>query len=142
MSGILKEELDRQERLQAKYSAMLEALPKGALRKKKIGQKIYFYLVSRKDDQIVTEYLCQGDSPEAKSFEEQDAKRRDIKSKFKSVKEDIAEIKKALGKFAKKIKCLPWDTSMRGAGSPVVKIYREGFYPSLSGKRRIISCPP
>ena len=95
VNGILKEELNRLERLQAKYSAMLDALPKGALRKKKIGQKIYFYLVSRKGDQIVTEYLCQGDSPEAKSFEEQDAKRRDIKSKFKSVKEDIAKIRKA-----------------------------------------------
>ncbi|MBQ3840307.1 MAG: hypothetical protein II819_10320 [Fibrobacter sp.] len=101
VNGILKEELDRLERLQAKYSAMLKALPKGSLRKKKIGQKIYFYLVSRKGDQVVTEYLCQGDSPEAKSFEEQDAKRRDIKSKFKSVKEDIAEIKKAIGKFAR-----------------------------------------
>ena len=101
VNGILREELDRLERLQAKYSSMLEALPKGALRKKKIGQKIYFYLVSRKGDQVVTEYLCQGDSPKAKSFEEQDAKRRDIKSKFKSVKADIVEIKKALGKFAR-----------------------------------------
>jgi hypothetical protein len=99
VNGILKEELNRLERLQSKYSAMLEALPKGSLRKKKIGQRIYFYLVSRKGDQVVTEYLCQGNSPEAKSFEEQDAKRRDVKSKFKSVKEDIAEIKKALGKF-------------------------------------------
>ena len=53
------------------YSAMLEALPKGSLREKKIGQKIYFYLVSRKGDRVVTEYLCQGDKPEAKSFEEQ-----------------------------------------------------------------------
>ena len=71
MNGISKEELDRLERLQAKYSAMLEALPKGSLREKKIGQKIYFYLVSRKGDRVVTEYLCQGDNPEAKSFEEQ-----------------------------------------------------------------------
>jgi len=102
VNGILKEELDRLERLQAKYSAMLEAFPKGSLRKKKIGQKIYFYLVSRKGDQVVTEYLCQGNSPEAKSFEEQDAKRRDIKSKFKSVKEDIAEIRRSLGKLARK----------------------------------------
>ena len=102
VNGILREELDRLERLQAKYSAMLEALPKGALRKKKIGQKIYFYLVLRKGDQVVTEYLCQGDSPKAKSSEEQDAKRRDIKSKFKSVKEDIAEIRRSLGKLARK----------------------------------------
>ena len=102
VNGILKEELDRLERLQAKYSAMLEAFPKGSLRKKKIGQKIYFYLVSRKGDKVVTEYLCQGNSPEAKSFEEQDAKRRDIKSKFKSVKEDIAEIRRSLGKLARK----------------------------------------
>ena len=102
MNGILKEELDRLERLQAKYSAMLEALPKGALRKKKIGQKIYFYLVSRKGDRVVTKYLCQGDSPKAKSFEEQDAKRRDLKSKVKDVKEDIAEIRRSLGKFARK----------------------------------------
>ena len=101
VNGILEEELDRLERLQAKYSAMLEALPKGALRKKKIGQKIYFYLVSRKGDQVVTEYLCQGDSPKAKSFEKQDTKRRDLKSKVKSIKEDIAEIKKAMGKFAR-----------------------------------------
>ena len=47
VNGILKEELNRLERLQAKYSAILEDLPKGSLRKKKIGQKIYFYLVSR-----------------------------------------------------------------------------------------------
>ena len=47
VSGILKEEPDRLERLQAKYSAILEDFPKGSLRKKKIGQKIYFYLVSR-----------------------------------------------------------------------------------------------
>lgn len=102
VNGILKEELERLERLQAKYSAMLEALPKGSLRKKKIGQKIYFYLVSRKGDRVVTEYLCQGDSPKAKSFEEQDAKRRGLKSKVKGVKEDIAEIRRSLGKFARK----------------------------------------
>ena len=102
VNGILKEELERLEKLQAKYSAMLEALPKGSLRKKKIGQKIYFYLVSRKGDRVVTEYLCQGDSPKAKSFEEQDAKRRDLKSKVKGVKEDIAEIRRSLGKFARK----------------------------------------
>ena len=102
VNGILKEELERLERLQAKYSAMLEALPKGSLRKKKIGQKIYFYLVSRKGDRVVTEYLCQGDSPKAKSFEEQDAKRRDLKSKAKGAKEDIAEIRRSLGKFARK----------------------------------------
>ena len=102
VNGILKEELERLERLQAKYSAMLEALPKGSLRKKKIGQKIYFYLVSRKGDRVVTEYLCQGDSPKAKSFEKQDAKRRDLKSKVKGVKEDITEIRRSLGKFARK----------------------------------------
>ena len=102
VSRILQEELNRLEKLQAKYSAKLEALPKGALRKKQIGQKIYFYLVSRKGDQIVTEYLCQGDSPKAKSFEAQDAKRRELKSKVKSVKEDIAEIRRSLGKLARK----------------------------------------
>lgn len=102
VNGILQEELDRLEKLQAKYSAMLEALPKGSLRKKQIGQKIYLYLVSRKGDQVVTEYLCQCDSPKAKSFEAQDSKRRDLKSKVKSVKEDIAEIRKSLGKLARK----------------------------------------
>lgn len=102
VNGILKEELERLERLQSKYSAMLDALPKGSLRKKKIGQKIYFYLISRNGEQVVTKYLCQSDSPKAKSFEEQDAKRRNLKSKVKSVKEDIAEIRRSLGKLARK----------------------------------------
>ncbi len=102
VNGILKEELERLEKLQAKYLDMFEALPKGSLRKKKIGQKMYFYLVSRKGGQVVTEYLCQGDSPKAKSFEEQDAKRRDLKSKVKNIKMDIAEIRRSLGKLARK----------------------------------------
>ena len=45
VSGILKEELERLERREGKYAAMLEALPKGSRRKKKIGQEICFYLV-------------------------------------------------------------------------------------------------
>lgn len=102
VNEILKEELDRLERLQTKYFAMLEALPKGSLRKKKIGQKIYFYRVSRKGEQVITKYLCQSDSPKAKPFVEQDAKRRELKSKVKSVKENIAEIRRSLGKLARK----------------------------------------
>ena len=39
VKGILKEELDRQERLQAKYSAMLEAPPKGLCGKRKSDRR-------------------------------------------------------------------------------------------------------
>ena len=99
VSGILEEELNRLENLQSKYSANLASLPKGALRKRKIGQKVYLYLISRKGDHVVTDYLCQESSPEAARFEEQDAQRRELKVKMKKVKEDLAEIRKCLRKL-------------------------------------------
>ena len=102
VSGILKEELNRLENLRSKYSANLASLPKGALRKRKIGQKVYLYLIARKGDHVVTDYLCQEGSPEAARFEEQDAKRREFKLKMKKVKEDIAEIRRSLGKLGRK----------------------------------------
>ena len=102
VSGILEEELNRLENLQSKYSANLASLPKGALRKRKIGQKVYLYLISRKGEHVVTDYLCQEGSPEAERFEEQDAKRRELKVKMKKVKEDLAEIRRSLGKLGRK----------------------------------------
>ena len=102
VSGILEEELNRLENLLSKYSANLASLPKGALRKRKIGQKVYLYLISRKGDHVVTDYLCQEGSPEAARFEEQDAKRRELKVKMKKVKEELAEIRRSLGKLGRK----------------------------------------
>ena len=99
VSGILEEELKRLDNLQSKYSANLASLPKGALRKRKIGQKVYLYLIFRKGGHVVTDYLCQEGTPEAARFEKQDAKRRELKSKMKKVKEDLAEIRKCLGKL-------------------------------------------
>lgn len=102
VSGILEEELNRLENLQSKYSADLASLPKGALRKRKIGQKVYLYLISRKGDHVATDYLCQDGSPEAARFEEQDTKRREIKVKIKKLKKDLAEIRRSLGKLGRK----------------------------------------
>ena len=50
----------------------------------------------------MTDYLCQEGSPEAARFEEQDAKRRELKVKMKKVKEDLAEIRRSLGKLGRK----------------------------------------
>lgn len=102
VSGILEEELNRLENLLSKYSANLASLPKGALRKRKIGQKVYLYLISRKGDHVVTDYLCQEGSPEAARFEKNDAKRRELKVKMKKVKEYLAEIRKCLGTLCRK----------------------------------------
>lgn len=48
VSGILKEKFDRLERLQAKYSAMLETLPKGLCRKRKSDRRFTSILFQEK----------------------------------------------------------------------------------------------
>lgn len=101
VKGILLEELDRLEKLQAKYASEQAKLPSCSLRRKKIGKQVYLYHVSRQNGKVVTKYLCKSVDPQAAQFEEQDARRRELKAKLKKLQKDIEEVGRSLGKVSR-----------------------------------------
>ena len=82
LGGILKESKDYYLELERDIQKRLSELPKGSIKKRKIGKGVYYYLQERKGAKVVHKYLG--------------------KSKPKKLVEDIEE-RKALLKELKKV---------------------------------------
>ena len=96
IKGVLEEELGNSLRQEAAFRKALEALPQGALVKKKIKGHSYFYLMKREDGRIRFRYLGKISPEEIKKHEDAKKMRKKYREQLSLVKKQISFLRKAL----------------------------------------------
>jgi cellulose biosynthesis protein BcsQ len=91
--GILREELDRSQRMEALYLKELESLPKGSLQVKVIRGREYLYRCFRDGKKVKSVFVPRD---EAKKISESIQRRREIESSLKRLRADRELARKAL----------------------------------------------
>lgn len=95
--SILKDELERNQRIQKAYGNELQQYPKGSLVKKKRNNKNYIYLAFRNEaNQIKTNYIGPEDSSKVKVIMEHIKKRKEILMILKKLVIEENEIRKMM----------------------------------------------
>jgi hypothetical protein len=96
IQSVLKEEFDRLKSLKEKYQSELAGFPKGAVSKRKRGSQVYLYLIYRKGEKVITEYIGKWDSDTSQIIRQRVAERKEQESKLKRVNKDLLEVERAL----------------------------------------------
>ena len=91
--GILREELDRSERIEVLYLKELESLPKGSLQVKIIRGREYLYRCFRDGKKVKSVFVPRD---EAKKIGESIQRRREIESSLKRLRADRELARKVL----------------------------------------------
>jgi hypothetical protein len=94
--GILKEELERLEKLSQKYKEMIEKLPKGSISIKKRRGHSYAYLAFREQGKVRFKYLGKASSEKVREFQKKIESRKKYESLLKKVKINKKEVKGAI----------------------------------------------
>lgn len=93
ISKLLIKEKNRNEKMIIEYTRELDILPKGTIKEKKVKDRVYYYLLFREGDKVVTRYL--GKNEEALILiKEQLARRKQLECMLQKLKEEKIQIKK------------------------------------------------
>lgn len=94
--AVFADEFERNKRLIARYEKEMESFPKGAIFKRKIGNKEYFYLNYREGKKVISKFL--GTAAEYNPLEllNQIQKRKELSALVKKLKTEQKEILKEL----------------------------------------------
>jgi len=93
IKGILLEEYKRLNNTKQAYLNKINALPKGSIRTKKIGNKFYHYLKYRKGYKTITDYIKDQSKIKILSFKIKQRK------KYENIVKEIEKDLKLLGKL-------------------------------------------
>ncbi len=93
LMSLLSKEGSRNEKMLSAYSRELEALPKGSIRAKKSGNRVYYYLIFRDGDKVVTKYIGKNEETLI-PIREQLERRKQVEEIIKRLKEEKTQIKK------------------------------------------------
>ncbi|NCC50292.1 MAG: hypothetical protein EOM20_03660 [Spartobacteria bacterium] len=86
---MLKEELENSLRIKADYEAALGALPAGALVRKMIGGRPYYYLAVRRGSKVCYDYLGKISDAEVLRYEEAKKQRAVYRKQLSELKKQI-----------------------------------------------------
>jgi hypothetical protein len=93
ISTLLIKEKNRNESMIIEYTRELDVLPKGTIKEKKVKDRVYYYLLFREGDKVVTRYL--GKNEEALILiKEQLERRKQLERMLQKLKEEKTQIKK------------------------------------------------
>lgn len=92
LSTITKEKT-RIEYMLAKYLEEYEALPKGTISEKQVGERTYYYLKYRSGKKVISQYISKTSIDEIK---EQIERRKHIEAMIKSLQEELSIANKVL----------------------------------------------
>ena len=93
ISTLLTKEKNRNESMIIEYTREIELLPKGTIKEKKVKDKVYYYLLFREGDKVITKYL--GKNEESLILiKEQLARRKQLEGMLKKLKEEKTQIEK------------------------------------------------
>lgn len=93
---VLEEEKQRLLSLEAKYRKQLSELPKGAVSRKRRGNREYLYLAYRESGKVKFEYVGPVDSEGAQEVEVQVRRRKNLEQKLSQVEEYLANVERGL----------------------------------------------
>ncbi len=104
LDGILKEELARLVAAEKSYLREIKKLPKGSVQIKRIKKNNYPYLVVRKGEQVISEYLGQWSERELEELKQAIAQRKKHEQHLREVKRNIKRLLRMVrGKRSKAI---------------------------------------
>lgn len=96
LQSVLKEELQRLERLCHKYRAEIAKLPKGSISAKDRKGRLYAYLAYRDKGKIVFKYLGGARSDKVVEIREKVKSRKRFESLLKKAQGNLKELQRAL----------------------------------------------
>lgn len=96
IKGVLEEELENSLRQEKAYRKALQAIPAGALIKKNIKARDYYYLVLREEGQVKFIYKGKLSKEEIKKYEENRKMRAKYRKLLSELKKQISFLRKAL----------------------------------------------
>ncbi len=96
IQAVLKDELDRNQRLISRYEKEIENLPKGSIFCRKIGNQEYLYLNYRDGKKVISKFLGKSDNFNSEELVFQLNKRKEYVQLVKKLKAEQKEITKAL----------------------------------------------
>lgn len=96
IQAVLKDELDRNQRLILRYEKEIENLPKGSIFHRKIGNQEYLYLNYRDGKKVISKFLGKSDSFNTEELVFQLNKRKEYVQLVKKLKIEQAELKRSL----------------------------------------------
>ena len=102
ISNILEEEYERLLILQKQYRLELNKYPKGAISKRMRSGNYYLYLIYRKKEKVITDYIGKIGSEKAQKVLQMVNDRKILQAKLKNIENDLTELKRAL--YGKKIR--------------------------------------
>jgi hypothetical protein len=95
IEGVLLEEKERNLAMQKRYLEEIETLPKGSVTKKKINGKEYYYLIYRKGNKVITEYLG-NDEAKIDEVKKKINTRKSLENSIKKLKLELKIISKTI----------------------------------------------
>lgn len=96
IKGVLEEELENSIRQEAAYIKALNAIPPGALVKKEIKGRFYYYLMMREKGKVKFIYKGKLSKEEIKEYNEAKKLRAKYRKLLSQVRKQISFLKKAL----------------------------------------------
>lgn len=96
IKAVFQDELERNQRLIARYEKELESLPKGSVFKRKIGNHEYLYLNYRDGEKVISKFLGKMDEFNIQELQLQLDKRKEYKALLKKLKIEQKELLKAI----------------------------------------------
>ncbi len=96
VKSVFQDELERNQRLVARYEKELKNLPKGSIFKRKIGNKEYLYLNYREGEKVISKFLGKAEEFNSEELQLQLDKRKEYKKLLKKLKIEQKELLKAL----------------------------------------------
>lgn len=77
----------------AEYTRELDALPKGSVKTKNVSGRVYYYLVYRNGNKVVSKYIGK-DEDSVKVISEQIVRRKQVEEILKRLTEEKSQIEK------------------------------------------------
>lgn len=96
VKSMLREELEHSLEMREHYRRELSLLPAGALVKKRINNKEYWYIVRREEGKIKTHYVGKANGEEASSVRKDIEKRHHFEAMVREAERKIRYLKKVI----------------------------------------------
>lgn len=98
IKSVFADELERNNRLIARYTEEANGLPKGSVFRRKIGNQQYYYLNFRDGKKVVSQFLGKENSFDIEKLQKQLERRKELLALLKKLNSEQKELEKELAK--------------------------------------------
>lgn len=101
-SDILKEDIERVQRIAEQYRNRISEFPKGSIMVREFGNKRYIYLKYRENGKVIQEYVSCFDEKKCEELRNQINERKALEKEYKDLIMQEKDMKKALRALGEK----------------------------------------